>query len=178
MTEKRLIEQARRRNRKAQTELYERYRTYWYMLSLRYNRNEHDAQDVLQEAMIQIFSKLDQFKGDRGTFKSWSGRIVINHCITFLRKNRPTQFADQLEDHGYLKEDDHTPIDLLSAEELMGVIRKLPDGYRTIFNLYVLEGYNHREISGMLNISEGTSKSQLFKAKKLLKEKLEVLYTT
>jgi RNA polymerase sigma-70 factor (ECF subfamily) len=177
VTESKLITKARQQNREAQRALYDMYKTYWYMLSLRYNRNEQDAQDVLQDAMVQIFSKLEQFDSTRGIFKSWSGRIVINQSLMHLRKHKVNQNVEDIGDHPYLENENDSAIDILSAEELTKIIQQLPDGYRTVFNLYVLEGYNHKEISALLRTTEGTSKSQLFKAKKMLREKLEVLYS-
>lgn len=176
--EDKLIKRAGKYDRKAQSELYAKYRAYWYALCLRYNRNSQDAGDVLQDALIQIFSKLDQFDRNRGTFKSWSGRIVINQSLMFLRKKRPEQAGADISDYHSLELVEETPIDILSAEEITRLIQKLPDGYRVVFNLYVVEGYSHKEIAELLNISEGTSKSQLYKAKKSLKEQMEVLFTS
>ncbi len=178
MTESQLISRAKKRERAAQSKLYALYKTYWYMLCLRYNRNEHDALDVLQDAMIQIFTKIDQFDASRGNFKSWSGRIIINQNLMFLRKRKLSYSLDDEETSLDVETYHDSAIDMLSAQELMKLVQKLPDGYRAVFNLYVLEGYSHKEIATLLHINEGTSKSQLFKAKKMLREELEVLYTT
>lgn len=154
--------------------LFAQYKSYWYSICLRYGRNEHDAMDMLQNGLINIYTKISQFNSDRGNFKSWSGRIIVNDCLMYLRKN--SFISEDLNNHHNVFDKSETSLDILSAEELTKLIQKLPDGYRAVFNLYVLEGYQHREIAEKLKISEGTSKSQLFKAKKLLREKLEILY--
>jgi len=129
---------------------------------------------MLQNGLINIYTKINQFNSERGNFKSWSSRIIVNDCLMFLRKN--SFKSEDLNDHHGIFDKSETSLDILSAEELTKLIQQLPDGYRAVFNLYILEGYNHKEIAEKLNISEGTSKSQLFKAKKLLREKLETLY--
>lgn len=176
MTEDKIIAKARKNDRAAQSQLYAEYKTYWFMLAMRYNRNEADALDQLQNAMISIFTKLDQFDEKRGSFKSWSGRIIINSCLMYLRKRKHEKSVDPA-DQVYIENDSASAIDMLSAQELMGLVQKLPDGYRTVFNLYVMDGYSHKEIAKLLHVNEGTSKSQLFKAKKMLREQLEILYT-
>ena len=174
MKEEQLISKAKRNDRKAQRMLFAQYKSYWYSICLRYGRNQHDAMDMLQNGLINIYTKISQFNSDRGNFKSWSGRIIVNDCLMYLRKN--SFISEDLNNHHSVFDKSETSLDILAAEELTKLIQKLPDGYRAVFNLYVLEGYQHREIAEKLKISEGTSKSQLFKAKKLLREKLEILY--
>ncbi len=163
------------RNREAQGKLYTKYQTAWFMISMRYAKNRDDALDVLQNALIKIFSKLDQFDVEKGSFKSWSSKIVVNESLMFLRKHSYEFLTDDLECHFNLQDETENALDILSTEELTRMIQNLPAGYRAIFNLYVIEGYNHQEIGEMLEISAGTSKSQFFKAKKLLRKRLEVL---
>lgn len=169
-----IIKKAINKNRQAQNELYARYGHVWYSICLRYHKNSEEAKDALQNALIKIYSKIRQFDPDKGEFKSWSCKIVVNENLMLIRKNKDfLKEFDDTYDETILNTE--SAIDILSAEELTKMIQQLPDGYRTIFNLYVIEGYSHDEISTMLNISKGTSKSQLFKAKRLLKQKLEVL---
>jgi RNA polymerase sigma-70 factor, ECF subfamily len=175
MEETDLIRQAQKNKRQAQTLLYENYKTVWYRICLRYNRDVNDAADVLQNALVNIFTKISQFNNTKGSFKSWSSKIVVNENLMYLRKRVSSFATDELDAGHQLVDETETPLDTLSRKELTKLISDLPDGYRTVFNLYVLDGFNHREIGEMLQISEGTSKSQFFKAKKLLQQKLEVL---
>ena len=175
MNEQTVIKQAMLRNREAQGKLYQQYQTAWFMISMRYAKNREDALDVLQNALIKIFSKLDQFDEQKGNFKSWSSKIVVNESLMFLRKQSSMFFTDDLDSHFNIQDEGESALDILSSEELTKMIQNLPAGYRAIFNLYVIEGYNHLEIAEMLKINPGTSKSQLFKAKKLLQKRLEVL---
>ena len=175
MDEKHLIKQAQKNKRTAQTQLYETYKTVWYRICLRYNRDQNDAADVLQNALVKIFTKMSQFDLAKGSFQSWSSKIVVNENLMFLRKNKVSFESDELNDNLHMIDDSETPMEALSRKELTKMISSLPEGYRMVFNLYVLDGFNHREIGEKLQISEGTSKSQLFKAKKMLQQKLEVL---
>jgi len=165
-----IIQQARENVRSAQTALYNQYKSYWFTICLRYHKNRADANDSMQNAMVQIFSKLHQFDPERGEFKHWSARIVSNESLQLLRKKSKlmsVEVVDDLLDDRVEEEDDE---EIFSPEQLMSMIHALPDGYRAVFNLYVIEGYTHVEISDILNVSVGTSKSQLFKARKMLKE--------
>ncbi len=176
MTEQEIIQGVKKRNRSAQTALYNQYKTLWYMISLRYNRDEDEAKDALQNGLIKIYSNIDMFDPSMGTFKSWSSRIIVNENLMLIRKRRDVFSLDNISESDHtqvLPEEDST--EKLSSEELTKLIQVLPDGYRLVFNLYVMEGFTHSEIANHLDISIGTSKSQLFKAKKLLQQKLEVL---
>jgi RNA polymerase sigma factor (sigma-70 family) len=175
MTLEKLLKGVAKKDRKAQAELYEQFGSLWYSISLRYNANVVDAQDTLQNALIKIFSNIKQFDPEKGSFKSWSSKIVVNENLMLLRKQKQkfTQAPDELSYE--LPDAELSAMDILSAKELTRMIQTLPDGYRTVFNLYVIEGYSHEEISEQLGISTGTSKSQLHKAKKHLRQKLEVL---
>lgn len=175
MTEQLIISKAKKGDRSAQTLLYQEYQSLWYSICLRYNKNRHDALDVLQNALVKIFTKIDQFNHEKGSFKSWSAQVVVNENLMYLRKLNINFKVDQIETELHIENQGESAVDILSAEELTNMIQTLPDGYRAVFNLYVIEGYQHKEIAELLNISVGTSKSQLFKAKRLLQEKLEVL---
>ena len=163
------------KERVAQSLLYEKYQTTWYMICLRYQKNKDDALDCLQNALINIFLKIEQFDVEKGNFKAWSCRVVVNDNLMFLRKKVNSFKVADIDEITFIPEQPETALDILSAEELTKMVQNLPNGYRTVFNLYVIEGFAHQEIAEILDISVGASKSQLFKARKLLQKKLEVL---
>ena len=169
-----LIEGCRKNKRKARNKLYKLYANKYLGVCLRYTRNKTEAEDVLHDAFIKIFTKIDQYKGN-GSFEGWMRRIVVNTAIQSLRERSKTRLLFEeneiREDKVSEDLDDNTP--MLPAKELMGLIQNLPDGYKVIFNMYVIENMSHQEISDRLNISLGTSKSQLFRAKKALRNEIE-----
>lgn len=173
LEEQRLIDQCKQGASAAQKELYTRYKHLWFTISMRYVNKREDALDVLQNALINIYSKLNTFNKDLGSFKSWSSRIVINESIMFQRKywNTPEVSGLNLELLNY--SEDSRAVSNLSLEELTQLIQELPTGYRIVFNLYEIDGFSHQEIATKTGISVGTSKSQLYKAKALLKKKLK-----
>lgn len=174
MSESKLIKAARKSRSDAQAELYRMNRNLWFMIALRYNHNRPDAEDCLQNALVKIFSNLDQFEESKGRFKDWSSRIVVNECLMFIREKQKQRDIHWEPDNQYqpsLEEES----EVLSSKKLTKLLQQLPDGYRNVFNLYVIEGYDHKEIAAILDISVGTSKSQLFKARKMLQKHLEVL---
>lgn len=132
-------------------------------------QDDNDAQDVLQEAFIRIYKNLSSFRFN-GSFEGWCRRIVVNSAIEHIRKRNRHPF-DDIETTDAISVDAKS-FEKLSMQDLMGMIRSLPDGYRTVFNMYVIEGYSHREIGETLGISENTSKTQLFKARLALQKKL------
>ena len=175
MSENEIISRVLKKERSAQVLLYKKYQTVWYMICLRYHNSKEDAQDVLQNALIKIYTKLDQFDIEKGNFKSWSSKVVINENLMFLRKKVKSFKVDAIDDVLFIPDQSESALDILSAEELTKMIQKLPAGYRAVFNLYVIEGFNHQEIADLLSINIGTSKSQLSKARKLLQKQLEAL---
>jgi RNA polymerase sigma-70 factor (ECF subfamily) len=144
-----------------------------YGICLRYTKREEDAQDVMQEGFIKIYNALDSFKGE-SKYKTWMARIMVNTAINHYRQNKKLELntVDEKEVE-VLKYDNDDVLNQMSADELLKLINELPDGYRIIFNMYVIEGYKHREISEMLGITEGTSKSQLAKARQKVQELLK-----
>ncbi len=171
-THRTLVESCRRGNRKAQFELYRLYSRAMYNVCLRIVKNELDAEDVLQNAFVDIFSKIDSFRFE-SSIGAWIKRIVINHSINFLHQRRMQfeTFEDKHHDHIFETEED---IELstiaLSVEQIKKALFALPDGYRVVFSLYLLEGYDHQEIGEILGISEATSKSQFSRAKNKIRE--------
>lgn len=161
-------------DRKAQKVLYEKYKTHMFVLCLRYFKKREDAEDALQDGFVKIFRDLYQFDKERGTFEGWIKIIMIRTCLEKLRKK--SFDYSELEDHLEVESFDLTPVQSLNLEYLTQMIQKLPLGYRTVFNLYVIDGYNHKEISTLLNISESTSKTQLMKAKHMLRSTIESVF--
>ena len=171
MTEKELIEQCKRENRKAQQLLYDRYAPKMFGVCKRYLRTREDAEDILIEGFYKVFCHLKNFKG-KGSFEGWIRRIMVNECLMQLRKKH--NFKMSIEVSNLELKTDVNAQDRLQEQDIMALLSTLPTGYRTIFNLYVIEGYKHREIAELLGISINTSKSQLILAKekmrKLIKE--------
>lgn len=171
-----LINRCKSGDRKAQQMLYKQLSGPMMGICLRYLKNQEDAEDVLLEGFFKVFNNLNKLKYENEkAFFGWAKRIMINESLMKLRKNKEIQILAINEEID--KEIDISPLEDLQTADLLQVIREIPVGYRTVFNLYEVEGYSHKEISEQLNISEGTSKSQLFKAKKLLRELLETKYS-
>ncbi len=175
LTEHSAIAKAKKGDAAAQRYLYDQYRSRWFMICLRYLPNRADAQDALQNGLINIFTKINQFNSEVGAFGSWTSRIIVNDSLLILRKNSKNMIVDELGDDLPAVYREENAIDKISRKEIMGMIQKLPTGYRMIFNMYVFDGYTHKEIAEQLNISVGTSKSQLSKARKMLQHALEVM---
>ena len=170
-THREIIEACKRGDRQAQFELYRLYAKAMYNVCLRMVNNEHDAEDLLQNSFVDIFSKLNTFKY-QSSIGAWIKRIVVNNSINFLKRRR--LYFEELDDRIVELRDDNPVSDVaLNVDTINSAIHQLPDGYRVIFSLYLLEGYDHKEISSILGISEATSKSQYSRAKKKLKEFLK-----
>lgn len=166
-----LIHQAKKGSQKAQRAIFDLYGKRMYVLCLRYVRVQEDAEELLSNCFIKGFENLSSFEV-RGqySFESWLKRILINECLMFLRKqNRAPMMVEPDE---MIPSKDENPFEKLSSDELFALILKLPEGYRTVFNLYEVEGFSHPEIAEKLGISVGTSKSQLSKAKAFIKSLL------
>lgn len=168
MTDDALISRCIANNRLAQRALYERYTNRLYSVAVRYVRHTETAQDVLAEAWIKIFKNLSKFNHE-GSFEGWMKRIVSNEALMHLRKNR-IALAELSVAVMAQEPSDVRVTDGLEHEDVLRLLDELPDGCRTVFNLYELEGFKHREIAEKLEISINTSKSQLILAKKKLRE--------
>lgn len=151
----------------AQKELYDAFAPLMLGVCFRYTKNLNDAEDVLQEGFLKVFSSLHKYRGD-GKLEGWIRRIIVNTAVDYLKTNRRYQDAMVFNENQLHEVSDENPELLIAAKELAGIIRQLPTGYQTIFNLYAVEGYSHVEIAGMLGVSEGTSRSQYARARKLL----------
>jgi len=169
MSLKELINNCKKNNRNAQSEIYQMYAGKLFGLSLKYSKNYQEAQDNLQNGFITIFNKIDQFTF-KGSFEGWIKRIIINTALqTYREKHTLNLVSEEIpEEIDVPVNKEEIPLDFLLEK-----IQELPDKYRLSFNLYVLDGYSHKEIASLLNISEGTSKSNLFRARAALRKKIE-----
>ena len=174
MNETQLIEGCKQHNPKAQKALYDTYARKMMSVCLRYGSNRETAEDLLQEGFIKVFSALGSFDGS-GSFEGWMRRIFVNTALEYLRKNDILKESVEIDNTEVLQEVDYSAIERISADELMELIAELPPGFRTVFNMFVIEGYSHKEIGDALGITESTSRSQLTRAKRLLQKKLEEL---
>lgn len=168
-----IIKQSQKGNVASQRKLYELHQSRWFMVSLRYGKNKMQAEDILQEGLINIYNNLSSYDSSKAAFSTWSTRVLINSALNYLKKNIWADKMSDIDEVYDITDNSETVYDKLSAKELTQLVQQLPTGYRVVFNLYVIEGYNHREIGEQLGISEGTSKSQLSKARKELRNKLE-----
>lgn len=177
--DKNIIEGCIAGKRNAQHQLYNKYSPGMLGVCLRYCRTLEDAEDVLQDGFIKVFKSMKSYRGE-GSLGSWIKSIMINTALTQIKKNLNFTFErgglteiDDLED----QIQDEIEYQQVSPEVLIKFIQEMPAGYRTVLNLYVFEEYSHKEIAAFLNISENTSKTQLFKARRFLRNKLEVTVT-
>ena len=172
MSLEKLIQRCADNDRQAQEEIYRLYAGKLFTLCLKYSRNKTEAEDNLQDGFIQIFNKINQFK-HKGSFEGWMKRIVIN---TALQKYRDKNVLNLVYNDYQIKEEVNVEVDddKISLDYLLNLIQELPNQYRLVFNLYVLDGYSHKEVAKALNISEGTSKSNLSRARTILKKKIEL----
>ncbi|PQJ21854.1 RNA polymerase sigma factor [Tenacibaculum sp. SG-28] len=170
MNLEKLIQQCSLNNRAAQEKVYRLFASKLFALCLKYSPNYEDAQDTLQDSFIAIFKKINQYK-NIGSFEGWIKRVTINTALEKYRKKSPLQLVKEetVEETEEVEYDDSS----VSIDFLLQCIQELPDRYRLVFNLYVLDKYSHNEIATMLEISPGTSKSNLSRAKLILKEKIE-----
>lgn len=167
-----IIRKCKEGNIQAQGELYKLFSTKLYAVCLKYSRNEDEAQDNLQDAFLTIFDKIKQYRHE-GSFEGWVKRITVNTVLQRYRKERVFEIVDR-----EVAEDPEVEIETadISLDYLLRLIQELPDRYRLVFNLYVLDGYSHQEIADMLRINIGTSKSNLARARTILKNKIEQEY--
>jgi|TARA_R100001198_G_C5242195_1_gene219801 RNA polymerase sigma-70 factor (ECF subfamily) len=166
---KQLIQKCSKNDTKAQAELYQLFSGKLFSVCLKYCKNYAEAEDNLQDAFVTIFNKISQYK-HKGSFEGWLKRITINTALQRYRNQGVFEIIDDtnIEDVEVTVEDDD-----VTLEFLLQIIQELPDRYRLVFNLYVLDGYSHKNIADMLDITIGTSKSNLARARKILKDKIE-----
>ncbi|HMK02562.1 MAG TPA: RNA polymerase sigma factor [Ferruginibacter sp.] len=159
-------------NSKMQKLLYHQFATRMYAVCLRYTKNADDAEDILQEGFIKIFRNLDKFRGD-GSFEGWIRKIITRTAISHLRDNKKKLNTQPAELNGSLEDRESNILERLAEKDIVGIVTKLPPGYRKVFMMYVMEGYNHKEIAGILGCSEGNCKSQLYRSRTQLQKILK-----
>ncbi|NII28329.1 sigma-70 family RNA polymerase sigma factor [Pseudoflavitalea sp. X16] len=158
-------------DRRMQEELYRRFAPKMYAVCLRYANNTNDAQDLLQEGFIKVYKNLHRFRAE-GSFEGWVRRVFVNTSIEHFRKKSAQLSSVSEREENTIEDADITALDSLAEKDIINIVQELSPGYRTVFNLYVVEGYSHKEIGQLLGISEGTSKSQLARAKSILQKKI------
>lgn len=168
-----IIKQCQKRDRAAQKEIYQQFSSILFSICLRYADNYEDAQDTFQEGFITIYNKIDQYKFE-GSFEGWLKRIMVNQALAKFRTKTYLN-TDELDHITDLTEDEETIDIAFGYDELLELVHQLSPQYRQVFNLYVFEEYSHQEIAEILNISVNTSKSNLSRARNILKEKINLL---
>lgn len=158
-------------NPSMQKMLYDKYAAKLFGIALRYAHVQEEAKDILQDGFVKVFQNLSKYKGT-GAFEGWLRRIIVNTAIEHYRKKNNTYEIQDTHEES-VTDRDISALEKMAAADILKMVKALPNGYRTVFNLFAIEGYSHKEIAEMLNISEGTSKSQYARAKGLLQEKIK-----
>ncbi len=167
MTEQTILVGCLNNDPSAQRELYNRYSPKMLSVCYRFGNSREDAEDMLQEGFIKIFTQIHTFQ-NKGAFEGWIRRIIVHTCINFLKKNKKFSNSIDLDQADYLEVKEETMPSVMQARQIIECIRLLPVGYKTVLNLYAMEGYSHKEIADMLDIEESTSRSQYTRAKVML----------
>ncbi len=173
MTIEELVRDCKAGKAKAQEQLYKQYASRLLGVCRRYARTKEEAQDIFQEAMVKVFHSIAKLE-NAAALEAWMRKIVVFTAINYFQKNKK-RYTEEIpyEAANENPQDIDNVMSKMSTQELLGLINALPDGYRMVFNMYVIEGYSHKEIADVLQCSEGTSKSQLFRAKAILKQMVE-----
>lgn len=166
--ESEIIALAVENNRHAQQKIYSKHASKMLSVCRTYIKDVHHAEDLMITAFMKVFANLKKFE-HKGSFEGWIRRIMVNECISYIRAQKKVSF---LEEENYQEDSFNNIESNLNVDDIQALIDALPDGYKMIFNLYAIEGYKHQEIATMLGINEGTSKSQLCHARKMLKEQV------
>ena len=169
--EKELIQLAVENNRQAQQQLYTQFSPKMLSVCRQYIKDIHQAEDIMITAFMKVFVNIKNFE-NKGSFEGWIRRIMVNECISFIRVNKKVKY---IEDETYLEESFNNIESKFSIDDIQFLIDGLPEGYKMVFNLFAIEGFKHNEIASLLGISEGTSKSQLSHARKMLQGQINKL---
>jgi len=170
-SEEKTIDACQKGDRKAQKIIYEKYSARMLGVCNRYVADEMQAEDIMITGFLRVFDKISQFKSE-GSFEGWIRKIMVNEALGYLRRNKNLNLTIALDNVNYNTIENYDGTEL-EVEDLLKLVNQLPDGYRTVFNLYAIEGYSHKEIAEKLGILEGTSKSQLSRARNMLQQNLE-----
>lgn len=174
MEDSALVKKCLKGDARAQRALFEKFAPKMLGVCLRYAKNTEQAEDILQDGFVKVFTKLSNYSGN-GSLEGWIRRIIVNTALDEIRRNVKFKDNVNVDDVDYKLELDSHIVEGLAAEDLMKIVNDLPDGYKVVFNMFAIEGYSHKEIAMQLNISENTSKSQYSRARAYLKVKLEEL---
>jgi RNA polymerase sigma-70 factor (ECF subfamily) len=166
-----IIQLAIDNNRQAQQQIYSKFSSKMLSVCRQYIKDIQQAEDIMITSFMKVFVNLNRFE-NKGSFEGWIRRIIVNECISYLRVHKKVKF---IEDENYTEESFNGIESQLSTDQIQFLIDSLPDGYKMVFNLYAIEGYKHNEIATMLGINEGTSKSQLSHARKMLQKQITTL---
>jgi RNA polymerase sigma-70 factor (ECF subfamily) len=166
-----LIKECIKKDIRAQRQLYEKYAPLMMSVCLRYVRDKDIAQNLLQDGFVKLFNKLHTYSGS-GSFVGWMRKIFVNTALGHLRQNDALKYSIDIDTAFDIESEEESPVDKISADELMKCIAELPSGFRTVFNMVAIEGYSHTEIAEQLGIQEGTSRSQYARARILLQQKI------
>ncbi|RKR85027.1 RNA polymerase sigma-70 factor (ECF subfamily) [Mucilaginibacter gracilis] len=166
-----LIEGCRKGHRKMQEMLYKQLASKMLAVCMRYATDRMEAEDMLQNGFVKVFKKLDDFR-DEGSFEGWVRRIMVHSSIEYYRKHHKMMQVVDIETPGAEQSVDPVAASNLGVQDLLAIIQQLPPGYKMVFNMYAIEGYSHKEIGEIMNITEGASKSQLSRARTILKEQI------
>ena len=167
-----LVEQCKKGDRRAQKLVYDSLSGKMFAVCLRYMGDRDSAADILQDGFVTLFTKLDSYSGE-GSFEGWARKIFVNTALMSLRKKDVLKQTEDVDAAWNVSADSPTPIQNIGYQELCKMIAALPPGFRTVFNMYIVEGYSHKEIAEELGISETTSRSQLQRARTLLQNKIK-----
>lgn len=171
--EQELIALCKQGNRAAQRRLYDSLAPKMFAVCIRYMGGDRDkAEDILQDGFVTLFSKLDAYSGE-GSFEGWARKIFVNTALMSLRRNDVLKQTEKIETAWGVSSNETSAVQNITYQELMALVNQLPPGFRTVFNMYVIEGYSHKEIAEALGISEVTSRSQLQRARVLLQSKIK-----
>jgi len=171
LSEKVLIERCIKNDEQAQRLLYDKYAKKMVAVCFRYCSDYETARDLMHDAFIKLFRNIGSYTGE-GAFEAWMRKIVVNTSLEFLRKNDVLKYSLDIDDAVTVSDEQASVVEQLSEQEILKLIAELPHGFRTVFNLYAIEGYSHAEIAKMLNINEASSRSQFSRARVLLQKKI------
>lgn len=171
-TRDQIIEGCRKGDRRAQKELYDSLAPKMYAVCLRYMGDSESAKDILQDGFVTLFTKIDSYSAE-GSFEGWARKIFVNTALMSLRKHNVLRDSEDVEAAWNISSEDVSPLESISQRELLELVSQLPPGFRTVFNMYIVEGYSHKEIAEILGVSEATSRSQLQRARAVLQGKIK-----
>lgn len=171
MSDSELVSECLKGKPSAQKVLFQMHSGKMFAVSLRYMGNTMEAEEVLQDSFIKVFEKLNQWKGN-GPLGGWIRAVVVNTALTRIKNNKKFRLDKNIDDAVSLSDNGEDQLEAMQAADLMKLIAQMPDGYKTVFNLFVVEGYGHKEIADLLGISESTSKTQFLKAKNWLVKRI------